>query len=389
MESPANVRVDVVREGETDGSGTVLTVAPTDGPAFHAVAVPQDWYSYTGPTWIYVVEGEDGLTLIDAGSGLVVERLSEALPLIGVDPPAVARVVISHGHPDHDSGALLLAREWEIEVWAHVLWDSLKYHDRTELFGDGWERLREAVEDDLATEEPLAQRSISERRRQRQERQSSLRRQVDVARLIEHGDSAAGFMFYHTPGHAPDELTIERGTVLFAGDHILPEITPHPTIKTRLPQAVRDRFPQRYRNEDRLFGLDVYLRSLRMIGDMPEGTVVMPAHRLVNRGRLNVLTVARAREIADHHAERLEFILDSMGTSTWALSDLTKALFKGRPLQNVYEAALHETMAHIEFLVGSGDIIETPEHRFIGSGSQHYLLLLAGDPPPATGTDGA
>jgi hypothetical protein len=99
----------------------------------------------------------------------------------------------------------------------------------------------------------------------------------------------------------------------------------------------------------------------------------MPAHRLVDKGKLHVLTVSRAKEIADHHLDRLQFILEEMGDRAWTLGELTKALFKHRRLQNVYEAALHETMAHIELLLESGDIAETPEERFVALGTERYL----------------
>jgi glyoxylase-like metal-dependent hydrolase (beta-lactamase superfamily II) len=201
---------------------------------------------------------------------------------------------------------------------------------------------------------------------------------VNVAKLVEHGEQASGFTFYHTPGHAPDELTIQKRGVLFAGDHILPEITPHPTIKSRLPAAVRANLPERYRDDDKLYGLDVYLRSLMLIADMGEETLVMPAHRLINRGKLNVLTAPRAREIAEHHLERLEAILDIMGTASWSLGELTKALFAHRSLHNVFEAALHETMAHVELLVRCADVVKTPEHRFVASGTQGHRDLLNG-----------
>ena len=377
MNAQPSAKVESLRDGERDGSGAVLRITPVDGPAFHAIAVPQDWYSYTGPTWVYVIEAEDGLTLIDAGSSLVVEHVETAFRMISLDPAAIDRVVISHGHIDHDGGALGLAKEWNVEVWAHILWDRLRFHDRTQLAGDGWDRVQDAIDDDLKEDEPLGRTASLEKRVERQRKYSELRRDVNVARLVEHGDEVSGFTFYHTPGHAPDELTVQKRGVLFAGDHILPEITPHPTIKSRLPEQVRSGLPDRYQDEDKLYGLDVYLQSLMMIAGMSEETLVMPAHRLINRGKLNVLTARRAREIAEHHLERIGAILEIMGSSSWSLGDLTKKLFAHRRLHNVYEAALHETMAHVELLVRHGDVLQTPENRFVGTGTQHYLGVLS------------
>ena len=264
-----------------------------------------------------------------------------------------------------------------------MLWDSLRFHNRTDLAGEGWDRVQDALDDDRRADEPLGRTESLEERLKRQRRYSKLRRNVNVAKLVEHGEQASGFTFYHTPGHAPDELTIQKGGVHFAGDHILPEITPHPTIKSRLPDTVRSTLPERYRDEDKLYGLDVYLRSLMLISGMSDETLVMPAHRLINRGKLNVLTAPRAREIADHHIERVEVILEIMGTSSWSLGDLTKKLFAHRRLNNVYEAALHETMAHVELLIRCGDVFNTPEHRFVGTGTQNYVHFLNGPPSPA------
>ena len=70
-------------------------------------------------------------------------------------------------------------------------------------------------------------------------------------------------------------------------------------------------------------------------------------------------------------------ILEIMGSSSWSLGDLTKKLFAHRRLHNVYEAALHETMAHVELLVRHQDVVQTPENRFVGTGTQHYLGVLS------------
>ena len=376
MNPTAPATIDVLREGERDGSRTLLRIKPVDGPAFHAAAVPQDWYSYTGPTWIYIIEGQDGLTLIDSASGVVVEHLTDAFREIGIDPSSLRRVIITHGHVDHDGGALLLAREWGVEVWAHLLWDTLRFYERAELEGEGYSLVQEALDEDGRTSNPLDSSVLDEDRARRRDRYAAMRQQVNLGRLVDHGDQAADLTFYHTPGHAPDELTIASGTVLFAGDHILPEITPHASAKGHFPAGVLERLPAQYRDVNQYYGLNVFLRSLLMIAAMGDEALVMPAHRLINRGKLNLITATRARVIVDHHAERVERILEIMGSTTWSVGELTKALFAHRSLDGVYHQALSETMAHIELLEGSGDIVKSPENRFTWSGSQRYLSLL-------------
>jgi glyoxylase-like metal-dependent hydrolase (beta-lactamase superfamily II) len=368
---------EVLVEGKSDGSLAVLKITPTDAEPIHAVAVPQDWCSYTGPTWVYIIEASDGFTLIDAGSALAAEHLSHAFGAIGIDRTFVKRVIITHGHSDHDGGALELAQNWGVDVWAHALWDKLRFYDRAVGGGQSHRLVQQALDNDGAGFDPVDKESLEIEFVQRRQRYRDLRRDVNVARLIDDGDTESGLTFYHTPGHAPDELTIAMRDVLFAGDHILPEISPHPTLKTSFPSTLRSTLPMRYRVEKDLYGLDVYLKSLMMIAAMGDEALVLPAHRLLNRGRLNIITSSRAREIADHHRERLHRILELLGANTWSLSDLTQSLFAHRSLQGVYQPALSETMAHVELLISSGDVALDPDGRFTWAGSQRYLDVLS------------
>jgi glyoxylase-like metal-dependent hydrolase (beta-lactamase superfamily II) len=366
---------DVLREGDSDGGRTLLRITPVGAPPFHAIAVPQDWHSYTGPTWVYIVESPDGFTLIDAGSGLIIEHLTDAFHDIGIDTNSIKRVIITHGHNDHDGGALLLAKTWGVEVWAHVLWDSLRFHNRSNLEGESYPLVQQALDQDTERLAPYGQPFFAPENVARRQRYIDQRREVNVTRLVDDGDQGAGMTFYHTPGHAPDELTIAMDGVLFAGDHILPEITPHPTLKSKFPSEARAAIPAKHADEDELYGLDVYLRSLLMIAAKGDQALVLPAHRLLNRGKLNIITAARAQVIVDHHVERLEQILELLGNTTWSLAEITRQLFAHRSLDGVYLPALSETMAHVELLIRAGDVLRDHEDRFAWSGSQHYLRL--------------
>ena len=64
-----------------------------------------------------LVMGEERGVLIDAGfSGREVER---RLAVIGVQPTALAAIVISHEHGDHVRGAAVLSRRYKIPVYAN------------------------------------------------------------------------------------------------------------------------------------------------------------------------------------------------------------------------------------------------------------------------------
>ena len=59
--------VVTIREGDADGNRMVVRLTTEQGRQIHAIGVPQDNDSRTGPTWAYLFEN-DGMTLIDAGA---------------------------------------------------------------------------------------------------------------------------------------------------------------------------------------------------------------------------------------------------------------------------------------------------------------------------------
>jgi glyoxylase-like metal-dependent hydrolase (beta-lactamase superfamily II) len=67
----------------------------------------------------YLVEGEDGVTLVDAGFPSTWDLVQRALRLIGRSVDDVRGLVLTHGHFDHVGFARRLQREHGVEVWAH------------------------------------------------------------------------------------------------------------------------------------------------------------------------------------------------------------------------------------------------------------------------------
>ena len=96
--------VVVLREGDPEGNRMVLKLESRNGMEIHAIAVPQDNGSRTGPTWCYLFEN-DGLTLIDAGATGSYASLADGIKASGFNVPDIERVIITHGHQDHDGAA--------------------------------------------------------------------------------------------------------------------------------------------------------------------------------------------------------------------------------------------------------------------------------------------
>ncbi|MCI0438208.1 MAG: hypothetical protein L0177_03650, partial [Chloroflexi bacterium] len=199
------------------------------------------------------------------------------------------------------------------------------------------------------------------------------KRGLRVEGRIKDGETLGGLAFMHAPGHSPDELCVTLDGVVFTGDHVLPEITPHPTTKVQYDPEIKARLPAEYRQEDGYYGLATYLNSLKMVVDLGPDVAVLPAHRLFNKGKFNFQATSRAQEIIDHHAQRLGRILRRVGPQPAPLEEVTRGIFSKRKLigGNLY-AALSEIVAHIELLQDAGDIELTDDHRLRWTGSEYF-----------------
>ncbi len=111
----------VLRQGESNGDRMVIRIVPHQGVTIHAVSVPRAEFSYTGPTWAYIFENE-GLTLIDSGEFGSFHELDDGLKCAGFRAKDIQRVIVTHGHEDHDGSVAELVSETGAEVWAHDIY---------------------------------------------------------------------------------------------------------------------------------------------------------------------------------------------------------------------------------------------------------------------------
>ena len=236
----------------------------------------------------YLVEDRDGWTVIDPGFDYppARETWERGVAEVGLDLERdLARIIVTHLHPDHiglarwleeRSGAPVWMLEGEIEN-ARRLWDP----DRgTEDF------VRYLIRNgmDAQTAEPTAGSTRLGVRLP--ERLLPLR----PGDSIELGGSEARVV--HTPGHSDFHFILhdERRRLLFAGDHLLLEITPNIGLWTyTAPRPLR-----RYLDSlASLRGLDVDL--------------VFPGH-----GPLFHDLDGRVDELLAHHEERLSVMLAAL-----------------------------------------------------------------------------
>lgn len=360
----------VLRQGDSQGNRMVLKLNPPQGDPIYAIAVPREGYSYTGPTWAYLFEN-DGLTLIDSGVMDSYRELADAIQFVGFQPSDVERVIITHGHEDHDGAVAQLVDEAGAELWAHDIYAHLLPYAPRDIqrraTSDIQRELERVVEANEARFPPNPGR----------EQYLERRKGLEVKHHIKADEKSGRLTFLYTPGHSPDELCITLDGAVFTGDHVLPEITPHPTTKIQYSPEVKQGLPAEYHDADSYYGLEIYLRSLKTVTELGPDVAVLPAHRLFNRDKFNFETTRRAQATIEHHAERLDSMLEKIGPNAVGLEDLTRATFEHRKLEggNLY-AALTEVVAHLELLQDAGDVEVRGDSMVQTTGSKNHHHLI-------------
>ncbi len=365
--------VIVLRDGDAQGNRMVVKLTTKAGAVIHAIAVPQDTPVRTGPTWAYLFESE-GLNLVDAGSPGSLRSLTDGIECAGFSASDVDRVIITHGHSDHDGAAKRFVDETGAELWAHDVYAHMLPFDSWDI-----ERGMESPFGDRIRGKASAngRGDASESSWHVDATYAAEKKGMEVSNRVRDEDRVCEMRFMHTPGHSPDELCVSMDGVVFTGDHVLPEITPHPTAKVRYTDEVERALPPEYRDANSLYGLATYLGSLQRIAALGPDVQTLPAHRLFNKNRFNFATVRRAGEIIGHHARRLERILGKMNGEPASLEEVTRGLFPRTTLtRSVLHLALTEAVAHVELLQDAGDLEMTPDHRLRPTGSANYRQFI-------------
>jgi len=290
---------------------------------------------------VYAIETEEGLTLVDGGWAVEESRrqLETSLDSIGHRLSDITRFLVTHVHRDHYTQALAVRREFG----SHV------------SLGLGEKPTLDVVRNERLTRDPtvpqILRAGAEKVARDWADTLSDV--QLDLA-LWEDPDSwlegdhrlAVGTRTLDavaTPGHTQGHFVfadLDAG-LLFAGDHVLPTITP--SIG----------FEPAYADQP----LGDFLASLAKVRALPD-LRLLPAH-----GAVTGSTHTRVDELVAHHDERLRLCLDSVRAGRQTAYDVAGDLPWTRREKrladlDVFNAALAsmETMAHLDLLAARGEI---------------------------------
>jgi len=310
-----------------DGIFWISTTVP-----FVALKQVNLWLLRDGPGW----------TMIDCGYGKpdVRAQLMQAWESVLGGRP-VTRLIVTHFHPDHAGNSGFIADHWNVrplmsqgEWFTANLAHADKDTDAIKTREDFYRRhgLADAQVGKFSGEVLLYKDGVKLPRDYKRLRGGEVV-EIDSDRWrVVIGE-----------GHSPEHVSLycaER-RILIAGDQILPSITTN--VST-------------WPGEPEFDAVGAFLTTCRKFLDLLDpATLILPSHR---KPFFNVRH--RLRELAVHHADRLNLILTGAGRETSA-GELIDVLFRGGLDGHQIGFAMGEIIAHLNHLVALGHMrmIET------------------------------
>src|SRR3989475_9168147 len=236
---------------------------------------------------VFLFADGDDVDLLDCGmnSGESVEAIRAAVTEVG--SKRIRRLVVTHIHPDHYGAAGTLAGEGRADLYLHRLEVPLVNPRYVEL-----EHLVKEVHTYLLVNgvppEEAEVLSNSQRALSQVVSPAEAAVQLDGAELLDMGRRQLRVEW--TPGHSPGHIWLyeSQDKLLFAGDHMLPELSPNIGLH---PQSTPD-------------PLHHYLDGVKRLSAYVQNKI-LPAH-----GRPFKDAATRVATLAAHHHRRLDQILD-------------------------------------------------------------------------------
>ena len=308
-------------------------------PGIHRIPLPLPGDSLKAVN-IYAISDGDRVVLIDGGWALdeAGGLLGTGLAAIGYRLGDVREYLVTHLHRDHYTQAIALRRHHGGSVAVGEGERACLELIRTVEAHPDVARLHEAGALELS-------RMLAEWHGERdllnwEDPDRWLTDGIDVPletrtlRVIATPGHTRGHVVFHDPEH----------DTLFAGDHVLPHITPSIGVElNRPPSPLRD-----------------YLASLKLIRALPDARL-LPAH-----GPVTDSVHDRIDELLAHHDHRLTATAEAVDKGAHTAFDVAGLLGWTRRNRKLADLdlfnqvlAINETMAHLRVLVERGWLTET------------------------------
>lgn len=311
-------------------------------PGIHRIPLPLPMDGLRAVN-VYAIETDSGLTLIDGGWAIEVSRnlLDEALGSLGRSVRDIDRFLVTHVHRDHYTLAVVLRREFGAHVTLGLADKATidVLHERSA--GGGISQSVRVLEESGAHHLATAWAEFSASSTPDLSQWDYPDSWLDGDQTIAVGSRSLDAV--HTPGHTRGHFVFadREAGLMFAGDHVLPTITPSIGFEA----AVADQ------------PLGDFLGSLAKVRALPD-LRLLPAH-----GPVAPSTHARVDQLAAHHDVRLGLCREAVRSDPLTAFSVAHELPWTRhemhlddlDLFNVALAVL-ETRAHLELLAARGEV---------------------------------
>ncbi len=291
---------------------------------------------------VYVIETADGLVLVDAGWAIDAARsqFQRGLAALGADFADIVRFLITHVHHDHYGQAMTIRSEFgtrvELGLGERANLEALRAPDRRPLRSQVG-RLVALGADDLVRRITAVFEGQSP---------PTDPWELPDAWLTE-GDirlpGGRSLFAVETPGHTVGHMVfhdLDAG-LLFAGDHVLPTITPSIGFEPApTPAPLAD-----------------FLASLAKVRARPDA-MLLPAH-----GPVATSVHSRCDELVAHHDQRLEEMRLAVVGGASRVIDVARAVPWTRRRRSLDDLdlfnqmlAVSETAAHLDLLAARDEL---------------------------------
>lgn len=285
---------------------------------------------------LWLLDDGDAWTVVDTGLNIDTTRQAwEQVFEHHLQGRPVRRVICTHMHPDHIGLADWLCRRWG----APLLMTQGEYLS-ARLVSAGMEPTDTAG----LAEHFRVHGAPPEHLQALGERGNFYKRMVPTVpstfQRLEDGQQlrigTSDWQVIVGGGHCPEHASLwcAEHRVLISGDLLLPRISTNVSVYPIEPEAD---------------ALGRYLRSLERFDALDVATRVLPSHGLPFSG-----VQGRVRQLREHHAERLEAVLQACSESALRSADMIPLLFRRKLDTHHLGFAMGEAIAHAHRLWASG-----------------------------------
>lgn len=291
----------------------------------------------------FLLADDDGPVLVDCGIYMPDDaddhgwdHLVAALAAVEVRPEDISRLFVTHTHIDHYGMAGRVVEASGCDVLMHPAAD-----EELDAYREPEVRTKELRE--LFAEHGVDVAELDDLTRYENWR-PFVAEIVEATEEVEDGHTlrigGRTWKVVYTPGHARSHVCLwcPEESILLSGDHLLPAVTPHIDFRRGYDDPLGD-----------------FLDALKRVEEL-DPQLVLPGH-----GHPFADGGERARTVIRHHDRRLGAIVQVIRREPATAEEITAEIFGTDLLNFQHRLALGEALAHIAYLVRSGEI-ERVEH---------------------------